>query len=773
MRGYWHKIANAMRLRSVLHFLIAVALCGLAARTWADFPPLCVEIGPEHPLFIFQDTGEGCPDASSYAQQIMQVWTALPEDLRPYSVIQIEGRGADVPSREQWFRALLTPLQAADIPVVVRVADADLRRIYPVEDAETLVHDFTCIKGLQAVNLPFEEYYEFGMDDPMGMPPAVRWLIGTLDVAARYGRFLSLELDRIRWPRVMSNAWCRPLMQKFRECHGYLVPVASCRGPHVVTQMSALMGLWIEGTAAQWGVGPQSNWYSDAHFIEPGVYGLSEEPAKMPSSLYRAMIFDGAMAGAAVYSFAPDKDLWFGTSRRHWDEAICPTLREVLDLGLIARKDFVKKKARVAYQLAPSRTSEDFHFNLRDIDGVLDSGFLIKGAYGMERPGQVPELILNTGRHYWVPLLPAPANEAAPGGFEAVIKPGIQTSEETWRTLLDRYAQADGEGSAFICNIARGIFVMNTCENSYETQTFRLPAVPAAVRGFQAQRQDTGITITWPFREGDLSYKIYKRVLPSTQRMLLAKNVDERKYTDTTAAPDQTIAYAVTALTDDKEPYEGVVEYGAYLALSNVESRVAEEVTIGPLLGLAQSAALDPVPGPPPNAVAPWPNLAALTEAQAVPAGEIARRIEEWDRAFSSKDLNGVLGLYATDYEDAQRWRFEYMRRAYQWFFEHYNACAMHRQIRQWNFSTYEATGVVGVLLYCRFAGNALTDPTGRVADLPAWFPLGGNSEAWIYFIKKDDTWRILRTDPAVPSFKDILSFSASPYDHLPVGPDS
>ncbi len=91
-----------------------------------------------------------------------------------------------------------------------------------------------------------KEYYEFGMDDPLGAPPVVRWLIGTLDLAARYGRFLSLELDRIRWPRVMSNTWCRPLIQKFRECHGYLVPVSSCRGPHTVPQMSALLGLWIE-----------------------------------------------------------------------------------------------------------------------------------------------------------------------------------------------------------------------------------------------------------------------------------------------------------------------------------------------------------------------------------------------------------------------------------------------------------------------------------------------------------------------------------------------
>jgi hypothetical protein len=744
----------------------------LAELAWSDLPPLCVEIGPEHPLLIFQDSGRDCTDAATYAQHVVQAWRDLSEDLRPFAAMQIEARGNDGTARHQWFRGMLVPLQDADVPVVIRIGDGDLHRFHPLDRAEELVREFTCVKGIQVVNLPFEDYGEFGADSPLGTSPAVRWLVDAIDLAARYGRFIVIELDQIRWPRMMANAACAPLYQKMRECAGYVTPIAECRGPHTIPQMAALLGLWLEGAVAQWGVGPQSTWYSDAHFVEPGVFGVSEQPTKMPPALYRAMIADGAMIGASVYSFATDTDLWFGVARHHWDEAIGPTLRELLDLRLIARQDFVRKKVRLAYQLAPAHTPQDFHLNLRDIDGVLDQGLLMRGAYGMERPGQMPELIPNTGRHYWVPLISAFATEAVSPLFESVVKPGLQTSAEAWTELLDRYYQPDGEGTAFITSIGRGIFIMNSCENRIEPQTFRVAAVAAPVRQFQANRQDNGVLITWPFREGDLSYRVYKRVLPETRRTILANGIEERRYLDTTADSNQTIAYAVAALTEDKEPYEGVVNYGEYLLLSAVESRVAEEVVIGPLLGLAQSKPVEP-PAPPQPAPLPWwPNLTGLSDTQLPAATEIVKRIEDWDRFFRGKDLNGVLGLYAAEYEDPQGWRLQYVRRAYQWFFEHYGACAMHRQIRHWDFSGQAASGQVGVLLYCRFAGYAVSDPTGRTADLPAWFPRAGNGEVWVYFANQDGQWRIVRTNPALPNFKDILSFSASPYDNLPLGPD-
>jgi len=754
-----------------------VAACGVfltlgtAFHAWAAFPPLCVEISAEHPLFIFPHTGAAGDDPSGYAQQVVQGWRDLPHALKPFSTMQVQARGADAATRHQWLRELLTGLQEADVHTVVRLADADLRRICPLDLAEELVREFTCIKGIQAVDLPFEEYYEFGAHDSLGSPPVVRWLVGAIDLAARYGRFMSIELGEVRWPRVMSNTWCRPLYEKFRECRAYVVPTCICRGPHVIPQIASLMGLRLEGAVAQWGVSAQSHWYTDAHFIQPGVFGVAGQPGTMPSSLYRAMILTGAMTGATVYSFAPDNDLWFGAARHFWDAAIYPTLTELLDRGFIARHGFVKKKAHVAYQLASSRTAEDFHLNLRDIDAVLDRGLLVWGAYGLERPGQIPELIANTGRHYWVPILSPYAPQEVLESFASVVQPATQTSAESWRELLDQHYEPDGQGTAHITSIGRGVFIMNTAENRYEPQTFRVPGLPAPVRRIEATRRDDGILLTWPFREDDFSYKVYKRVLPGKRLEVVAEDIDARSYLDANVDPSQTVAYAVTALTDEQEPYAGTVNFGDYLALSIVESRIAEEVSIGPLLGFALSQPVE-APLPPPDLQPWWPNYTGLTQVELPTAQTIVERIEAWDRAFAREDLDGVLDLYSTDYEDAQGWRFQYVRRAYQWFFEHYNACAMHRQIRQWDFSSFDTLRQAGVLLYCRFTGFALTDPTGRIADVPAEFPRTDTCEVWIYLTDKEGPWRIIRTNPALPNFKDILSFSASPYDNLVPGPD-
>ena len=758
---------------------LATALClasasaapvGPAAR--ADYPPLCVEITAEHPLLIFRDPGRESPGAEDYAQHVVRAWEELPEDLKPFAAMQVEVRGVDVASRHQRFRALLTRLQEYNVPTVIRLADADLAGVYPLDRAEELVREFTCIKGLEAVALPFEEYYEFGSTDPLGAPPVVRWLAEAIDLAARYGRFAAIELDQIRWPRVMSNVWCGPLYEKMRACRGYVVPIASCRGAHTVPQTAALLGLWLEGAVDQWGVAPHSAWYSDARFIEPGLFGTSDSPSPMPSPLYRAMILNGAMAGAAVYSFGADADLWFGLARHHWDAAIYPTLSKIIERGLISRQDFVRRRTKVAYHLAPSRTAEDFHLNLRDIDGVLDKGFLIRGAYGMERPGQIPELILNTGRRFWVPILSAYAPQEALGGFDAVVEPGMQTSAEAWTELLNSHYRPDGEGAAFIARVGRGTFIMNTCENRYETQSFRVPRLPAPVRQVEARRRETGVVLSWPFREGNLSYKVYKRVFPETDFTLLAHSIPDLQYLDQTAGTNETISYGVTALTDDQEPYEGAVGYGEYLALSNVESRIAEEVIVSPMLGVAQSRPIEATPRSAPHGYPDWPSYTGVDDLHLPVAEAIVKRIESWDRAFSQEDLDGVLDLYVSDYQDPQGWGFQYVRRAYQWFFERNNACVMHRQIRRWDFSAYVTGRQVALLLYCRFAGYAVTDASGRFADVPAHFPRTGNGEVWIHFVEQDGTWRIARTNPAVPNFKDILSFSASPYDPLSPGPD-
>ena len=108
----------------------------------------------------------------------------------------------------------------------------------------------------------------------------------------------------------------------------------------------------------------------------------------------------------------------------------------------------------------------------------------------------------------------------------------------------------------------------------------------------------------------------------------------------------------------------------------------------------------------------------------------------------------------------------------YQAFFDRYGACRMARQIRAWDFGAFETDGSVRVQLFCLFSGVAVSDVTGTLADQPAWFPRSSSNDIWLTFTRKDGAWRITQSDPALPNFRDILSFSAGPYDAFPLGQD-
>lgn len=748
----------------------AVVCCTVA--TADQFPPLCVEISPDHPLFAFAVSTHGAPDPAAKAQRIIEIWDALPEGLRAYSVLRIDLDSDDPAIRHEHARMLLTSLQEVGVPLVIQLAGVESRYVYPLGPAEELLRNFTCVKGVAAKGLVFDEYAAGGGIEDLVLPANVQWLAGVIDLGARYGRFVAIELDGLQWPRVMSNARCRPLYDRIHACRPYVIPTVSFRRGPVVPALSSVLGLWLEGAANQWGIGATSEWYADAGFVEPGVFGPPREAAQMPARLYRAMILNGVMTGASVYMFTPGADLWFGDNRSCWDETIAPTLDAVLRMGLIPRKDFVADKVKVVYQLARSDTPRDFHLNMRDIDPVLDAGLLVHGAYGVEPYGADYELILNSGRHYWTPVLSPYASEEALRSFAGVVQPGTMNSAAQWTELLDRHYQPDGLGTAFISRIGRGIFVMNSRENLFEEQSFRIHEVPAPVRGIQAERQADGILVTWPFREGDVAYKVWRRLAPEQPYALAVEDLEQRRWLDTGVAPTETVTYTVTALTSAQEVYEGTVNFCDYLALSTVESRIAEEVTVSPTEHLGKSLPIETAPDPRPKTQTWWPTFEGVTDTHLPAAQAIALRIETWGRAFAQEDLNGVLDLYSTAYEDPQAWGFQYVRRAYQWFFERHMACRMQRQVRRWDFSSSDTTGDVRVLLFCRFSGVAVSDAAGRQADVAAHFPRTDTGEVWLTLAKEDDTWRVKRTEPALPNFKDILSFSSGPYDGFTLGPD-
>ena len=758
--------------------LLTSLIADAAVQAQTPLPPLAVEISAEHPLFVFQDGNTTLLPPAGYAAAVVGHWAQIPESVRPYSMMLVSPAGiAD-------FRELLAPFQQAGAPVCLRVTDDGGTPLVPLTAVREMLDAFPIVRGVEARGLAFDGYDPALADDAGVQPDAAR-LAAMIRLAAGYGRFVMVSLEGMAAPRMLANANTAALYATIMEHRDHVLPVCLQRGPNTVPAMGALMGLWLAGAAANWGVAPDARWYADARFREPGIFGPETSPDRMPASLYRAMILNGAMTGAAVYLFPWERGLWYGGTPQAWTQAILPTLQQVVEGGFIARRDFVAKRAPAAMQLSPAATPAEFETNARHLDAAFHDGLLVRGVYGVERAGQIPELILNRGDRFWVPVLPAHAPPGAAGNFAFVARPESVTSAEQWSEVLGRYHPLEAAGQAAVTRSGRGIFVMNTRENAVERQAFSVPDLPAPIRGFNARRDGGVITLSWGFREGDVAYNVYRRTPPDTHFALISKGTDQRQFTDPQPpAPEQAVAYAVTALTGEKEPLEGQVGYGEFLVFSTVESRIAEEALLTPLTVVADSAALPGFgdetariqPPIPPlegsaDAIPWWPYYGGLDDAQRAVAGEIVARIEAWDGAVAAASLDAVADLYAEDYRDGSGWGAEYAARAWQFFFERFTGQRMHRQIRLWDFSAHALEGRVSVQLYALFTAGAVSDESGMRAGRPVLFPRDATAETWVTWAKRGDVWRIVETRPALPNFRDLAALGAPP-GSLPPGPD-
>jgi len=724
--------------------------------------PLAIEITPEHPLFLFRVDSPAGAAPGATAQFVLDVWAQLPENLRPFAALVI----AAPPERDE--NLLFQPLQEQGVPLAVSIPGGGLAGRYSATHLETLLDTYTTIKGVEARGIYFDRYD--AADDSGDLTRAQgQWLIATAEAVSKYGRFFHVPMQGLDAARFLSNPAYRPVIQRFAELAPYVIAGARQRGADVLAGNAGAMGFWFEGIAAQWGICADSNWYTDARCIAPGLYGRSAD-AKAPTSLYRAMLLNGAMAGACVYAFDHSPDLWFGAVSAYWNEGIHTALTEILDLGLIARREFVEKHTAVAFQVAPASNPRDFRRNTHELSAERAAGVLWQAAYGLDPRGMTPELILNRGDIFWIPLLSPHASAETQGRFRLVLQADPAATVEQRAQVLADFRAPVGESSAFVTQVGRGLFILNHRENEQEAQGYALPEAPAPVRGLQARREGPGVVLSWPFREGDVSYKVYRRVSPQLRFTPLTQGIEERTYTDLEAPADQNVAYAVTALTSEMEPLQGVVNFGDYLALSIVESRIAEEAMLTPLLASADAQPSAGFSAPPLDAA---PLTDGLDEGQRAIATALEARLATLAQALARRDVSAADDLYGVDYEDPQGWRKQYVKRAFQWFAQRTVQAHFRYQVRRWDFTAFEAGGAVSVVVYCELRGATISDASGRDGGLMLQLPRHESGEVLFTWTGSDGIWRIQRTEPAFPNFGELLAYSAGPFDDFSLGPDN
>lgn len=713
------------------------------------YPPLTTELSAEHPLLLFRVPPPPGGGEAAYAPHVFDAWQQLPDAFKPYSALSVSVPPGDA------AMGFLQALQAGGVPVVLRVSAGGGGGRQDIALIEQALSAYTVVRGVEPRGLRLDIYD--GPDDSGDYARGnAAWLGAAIETAAKYGRFIHWPLTGLDAARFMAHPAYAPLRARLREFAPYLIASSVQRGEHITQGNAGCMGLWLSGHAGAWGVAAEPGWYQDARFIAPGTIGRSPD-AKPPASLYRAMVLSGAMAGAWVYSFEAPDDLWHSAAGAAWNDTIAPVLGDLIDLGLAPRKEFVLKAAPLAFELAEAGDPFTFHLNLHDVSPLIDDGALWQAVYGAPQ-GPIGAF----GGFAGVPLLPPGSSAEVRGQFATVVQADPTATLEQRKAIADGLRKPPGSGAAALMETGRGIYVFNTQLARQDPQAYQIAEVPAAVRGLEARREGAGVVLTWPFREGDVSYNVYRRVSPQVRFTPLARGVEERTYSDASAPPDATVAYAVTALTNDKEPLEGTVNFGDFLVFSIVESRIAEEALLTPVLSVATAQAAGGFNAPPLDAP---PAGDGLDEGQREIAQAIEARLAAWKKAFEAEDLTAVLGTYADEYEDPEGWRTQYVKRAYQWFFERCGALRLDYQVRRWDFSTFDTSGQVNVVIYVSLRGNAISDSAGRNADQTIEIPRTASNEVLLSWTGSDGIWRIQYSDPALPSLADLLAYSAGPYD--------
>ncbi|MFH1741190.1 MAG: hypothetical protein ABIH23_19480 [bacterium] len=752
------------RLPFLILSLVILPIIGAAEALPPDAKPLRITISREHPLIIFQ----GRVIRHSEPALIINDWKQhVPDDLKPYCVFEIEVRDLDLERRYSTYIAVLDRLQEANIPVCLQVIDPHPEYALPLRFVEKLLDRYDCIQVVQSTENRTEFYTKVPEAADLATPVEISYMVKLIKMGAQRGIPTSMQHQALRWLHIGTDELARELRETLSTYHAYVLPQNEHLGNQHFPRQTSVWGFWMGDVVDHWGIEAQSWWWENAHFIKPGVFGLSpmDWQTTFPKGIYRPMILQAAMLGATVYGFEPNWDLFEYARPDVWYDNILPTLREVIYRGLISSKEEVLEKTKLAYQVPFSKSIADFHRISRDMDWMADEGFLARAAYGVYARGIEHELIPNRNRAFFIPILPLNAKESAIRRFHRVISPGECNSVEEYEEMLEQFYPEPDREPAYVQQVGRFIHVMQTHENLYERQEFSVP-VPIAVHEINMNREDKDtVSLCWPPVKGAKGYQVCRWINDRSAPEEFPIGADWSRWEIIAEVADSSVQLKITedvilgvrAKTTERETLNSTVNFLDCLVFDTTCSPIVEIVEITPDTKQAVSRARRFQDTRPEKQE--WFDLGiGLTDEKRKVAEEVRKAFRELISYFEKEDIKGLASFYAQDYRDPNGYDRDYALRAWLWWFQRMQFPFCAATIQEWDTSKYERDGIIRMKLVGFWRGVIMWDePWGY--DGLARFPRHENAAVWWNWKKnpKRDSWEIITTDPACPNFGEML----------------
>lgn len=346
------------------------------------------------------ETGNRAPDIRPSAQKPIFLvdmeagdpapkWKLLPADVQSHLLIRINGS-------IDYVQHALEEAQRDRIPIALQmngphnIVGGHWRR-KPLARVAEWAHRYSELKAFYIC----EQQVQGGIENPK-VKSYLEHLIALGSETGRPVFWADANWGMNAWLNVVAN---EDFTRFAREHRGYLYPLWKMNGGFVPYLAPAgLLGLWLKGTVAGWGVQPETFYWTEAGFRTLGVQRDYKEGLRQdaPPVLFQELALLGASAGAEVYSFEPGTDIFDANSGRNVKMILVPLVRMLTD-SVIPDSSNVKDAVVKEHVLDPT----DLIFR-RHYTAPLRK--LFSRTLGIAYPY---EMVPESGSCYWIPFVPS------------------------------------------------------------------------------------------------------------------------------------------------------------------------------------------------------------------------------------------------------------------------------------------------------------------------------------------------------------------------------
>ncbi|MHC1750229.1 MAG: glycosyl hydrolase family 98 C-terminal domain-containing protein [Cellulosilyticaceae bacterium] len=467
-----------VRVKKVIVYILVVAMLVTGGSYSTSYAmsgqgkvPLRREVSNENPMFIYNLYSDATP------AQLESVYNGIPEDIRPYFVIQIKPGDSlnDTPKNRTFLESMLAKAEALQIDVVIQAETMNTDSTIPEAYYADLFDRYSVLIGLVHAELSASNLTIFPIGDKQF--DNIKETVQT--VASKGGFFIwqdmSYEIEHI-----FLNAGAREdIVSLFRENKDNIILMDKHNGRSKrFVGPAAAMGYWTSDIIGNWGVNSEDWLWWEAGFgklYEPSSgRNRSENDWKTVFSFPDVQfgmdwLLDMA-GGATTYSLecpyhgftSMEGDL----TTPAFDNVIVPLIRKMVHNDIIPSKEAVMDKIQVAHHAQDAKPGE------------LENDEYFRELYGPSE-SSLYEWMPSTGRYYYIPILPKLARASEISKFKSV------TTTDNYEGLMpNKYDKVKrfnmiypqiGEGDSWFVNFDKNWFIVNPNENANKTTTFKFP----------------------------------------------------------------------------------------------------------------------------------------------------------------------------------------------------------------------------------------------------------------------------------------------------------